>query len=130
MIIRQSHHDGATTADRLREFVDSHALTVFARIEHDCAALQVGLELPFTQVLIFGNPRAGTQLMRRAPSLAIDLPLRVLVWEDAAGTAWLGYDDPIWVARRHGMLSEAEAPFAAMKTLLAGAAETATTAAS
>lgn len=125
MIIRSSPHDGATTADQLRRFVEAHDLKVFARIDHDCAAADVGLELPFTQVLIFGNPRAGTPLMRHTPSLAIDLPLRVLVWQDAAGYTWVGYDDPEWVAARHGMLPDETGTFAGMVQLLAKAAEAA-----
>lgn len=126
MVIRRSHDPGAVTARRLREFVEARGLKVFAGIEHDTAALEVDLQLPFTQVLIFGSPRAGTPLMRSVPTIALDLPLRVLVWEDATGATWLGYDDPIWVAARHSLLPAAAQAIEVMRALLASASDAAT----
>lgn len=126
MIIIRSGFDAPTTYDRLRQFIDASILDVFTSIEHDRAALQLGLDLPFTRVLIFGNPRAGTPLMHRTRSLAIDLPMRILVWEDPAGIAWLGYNDPEWTGTRHAMLPEAAEDFAAMRRSLENAAKAAT----
>ena len=75
MIVERSPHPAQATADRLRQFVEARGLKVFAQIQHHSAAAAAGLDLPFTQVLVFGDPRAGTPLMQAAPSLAIDLPL-------------------------------------------------------
>ncbi|QYE33315.1 DUF302 domain-containing protein (plasmid) [Polymorphobacter sp. PAMC 29334] len=125
MVIRRCHDEGAVTAQRLRKFVEARGLTVFACIEHDAAAREVDLQLPFTQVLIFGSPRTGTPLMRAVPTVALDLPLRVLVWEDATGDTWLGYDDPNWVAARHSMLPAASKAIEGMRALLALASDAA-----
>jgi uncharacterized protein (DUF302 family) len=74
-----------------------------ARIDHAAAAAEVGMELAPTEVVIFGNPRAGTPLMQAAPTMVIDLPLKALVWQDGAGKTWLAYNDPAWLAARHGV---------------------------
>lgn len=129
MIITQSAHDAPTTYQRLRAFVDANVPTVFTSIEHDSAAAAVALELPFTRVLIFGNPCAGTPLMQQVPSLAIDLPMRILVWEASDGVAWVAYNDPGWTGTRHGMLPGAASAFEAMQRSLEGAVKAATGAA-
>lgn len=97
----KSDHDVATTADRLVAALESKGLTVFARIDHAAGATRVGLGLPPTEVVIFGNPRVGTPLMRCAPSVAIDLPQKALIWQDADGQVWLAYNDPAYLQRRH-----------------------------
>ena len=125
MIVRNSPHEARATFDRLRRFVDAHGLKVFAHIEHDTAAAAAGMVLPFTQVLVSGNPRAGTPMMQRTPTIAIDLPLRVAVWEDADGAAWLGYDDPLWIGARHRMPGGSTAPFQTMHDLLGAASDAA-----
>ena len=89
--------------DRLAASVVRHGMTVFARIDHAAAAKEVGMALDPTEVLIFGNPKGGTPLMQAAQTLGIDLPLRALVWQDGAGKTWIGYNDPRWLARRHGV---------------------------
>lgn len=89
------------TADRLVTAVTTRGMTVMARIDHAAAAASVGMELRPTEVLVFGNPRAGTPLMEMAQTMGIDLPLRALVWQDAEGATWLGYNDPQWLASRH-----------------------------
>jgi uncharacterized protein (DUF302 family) len=76
-------------------------MTIFARIDHAVGAAKVGLPLRPTELLIFGNAKAGTPLMQSNQETGIDLPLKVLVWEDAAGKTWLSYNDPRWIAQRH-----------------------------
>ena len=89
--------------DRLAASVIRHGMTVFARIDHAAAAKDVGMTLDPTEVLIFGNPKGGTPLMQASQTLGIDLPLKALVWQDGAGKTWIGYNDPRWLARRHGV---------------------------
>lgn len=89
--------------DRLAASVTRHGMTVFARIDHAAAAKDVGMTLQPTEVLIFGNPKGGTPLMQAVQTLGIDLPLKALVWQDSAGKTWIGYNDPGWLAKRHGV---------------------------
>ena len=89
--------------DLLAASVVRHGMTVFARIDHAAAAKEAGMTLAPTEVLIFGNPKGGTPLMQAAQTLGIDLPLKALVWQDGAGKTWIGYNDPRWLARRHGV---------------------------
>jgi uncharacterized protein (DUF302 family) len=99
VIVQRSAHDHAETLRRLTESVQAHGLTVFARIDHAAGAREAGLELPEEQVLVFGNPRAGTALMQDDPRIGIELPLRMLVWADEQGVA-VGYEDPRELAGR------------------------------
>jgi uncharacterized protein (DUF302 family) len=101
-----SLHGPAETLDRLEAAVTRHGMTVFARIDHGAAADKVGMELPPTVVVLFGNPRAGTPTMRHTPTLAIDLPLKVLIWQDDKGATWLAYNEPGWLFRRHGITDD------------------------
>jgi uncharacterized protein (DUF302 family) len=78
-------------------------MKVFARIDHAAGAAEAGLELRPTELIIFGNARAGTPLMQSAQTVGIDLPLKALVWEDAAGKTWLSYNEPGWSVRRHSV---------------------------
>ena len=87
--------------DRLTASAVCNGMTIVARVDHMVAAAQFGLELRPAEVLIFGNPQAGTPLMQEAPTVAIDLPLKALVWQDAAGKTWIGYNDPLWIGERH-----------------------------
>ena len=103
LVAKPSPYSVAETMDRLERAVQERQLTVIARVDHAAAAQKVGLTLRPTQLLIFGNPRAGTPLMQSVQSIGIDLPLKALVWEDDTGKAWLGYNDPVWVAARHGV---------------------------
>jgi len=102
LIILASSADPTQTLDRLEAAVTKRGMTVLAHIDHAEAAAKVGLELRPTTVLIFGNPRAGTPLMQSAQTMGLDLPLKALVWQDAAGRTWFGYNDPVWLAHRHG----------------------------
>jgi uncharacterized protein (DUF302 family) len=97
-----SNHDVKATIDRFENDMKSKGMTIFARIDHAAGAKAAGLSLRPTELLIFGNAKAGTPLMQAHQTLGIDLPLKVLGWEDAAGKVWLSYNDPGWLAARHG----------------------------
>jgi uncharacterized protein (DUF302 family) len=114
MIIHPSPHDAEKTVRRLRAAIERAGLTVFADVDHRENAVEVGLQLRPTRLLIFGDPRGGTALMQAGQTAGIDLPLRVLVWEDADGTVRLGYADPRWIAERHGLGSAADAAVTAI----------------
>src|ERR1700736_1768151 len=91
------------TMDRLEAEIRAKGMKVFARIDHASGAVEAGLELRPTKLIIFGNARGGTPLMQAVQTVGIDLPLKALVWEDASGTTWLSYNEPGWVAQRHGV---------------------------
>ena len=91
------------TMDRLQELVEQRGLTVFARIDHAAGAAKIGTSMRPTQLLIFGNPQGGTPFMTCAQTVGIDLPLKALVWQDADARVWVGYNDPAFVAARHGV---------------------------
>ena len=97
-----SAFDPKDTMDRLEAAVRAKGMTVFARIDHAAGAAEVGLSLRPTELLIFGNARAGTPLMQAKQAIGIDLPLKALVWQDASGKTWLSYNDPPWMVSRHG----------------------------
>lgn len=89
------------TMDRYEAIAKERGLVIFARIDHAAGAEKIGKTLRPTEVLIFGNPQGGTPFMECAQSVGIDLPLKVLVWQDGAGQVWLGYNDPVYLAKRH-----------------------------
>lgn len=111
------------TMDRLAAAATARGMAILARIDHAAAAAAVGLTLRPTAVLIFGNPKAGTPLMQAAQTIGIDLPLRALVWQDEQGKTWLGYNDPGWLAARHGAGIGVARTLAAMTEALAAVAE-------
>jgi len=94
------------TLRRLEELLQQKGLTVFAKVDHSGEAAKVGLEMRPAKLLIFGSPKSGTPLMQASPSLAIDLPLKALFWQDAGGKVWLTYNDPTYLMRRHDVPSE------------------------
>jgi uncharacterized protein (DUF302 family) len=100
-----SPRSAADTMTRLEALVKERGLTVFARIDHAAGAAKIGKTLRPTELLIFGNPQGGTPLMECAQTAGIDLPLKALVWEDAAGKVMLSYNDPAYLAKRHGAAS-------------------------
>lgn len=102
LITVSSAHGVKETIDRFENDMKSKGMTIFARIDHAAGAKAVGLTLRPTELLIFGNAKAGTPLMQSHQTLGIDLPLKVLAWEDAAGKVWLSYNEPVWLAARHG----------------------------
>jgi uncharacterized protein (DUF302 family) len=96
-----SVYPAKATMDRLEDIVKQKGLVVFARIDHAAGAARIGKTLRPTELLIFGNPQGGTPFMECAQSVGIDLPLKALVWEDAAGKVWISYNDPAFIAQRH-----------------------------
>lgn len=99
----KSPYSVKVTMDKLEVVVRDNELNVFARIDHAAGAAKVGKTLRPTEVLIFGNPQGGTPFMECAQSVGIDLPLKALAWEDASSQVWLGYNDPAYLAQRHGV---------------------------
>jgi len=122
----QSAYGPKDTMDRLEAEVKAKGLTVFARIDHAVGAAEVGLPLRPTAMLVFGNAKGGTPLMQAAQTIGIDLPLKALVWQDAAGKTLLSYNDPGWIAKRHGLGHEVEATVGGLSTVLSGLAKAAT----
>jgi uncharacterized protein (DUF302 family) len=114
------------TMNRLETAVKAKGMTVFARIDHAAGATAAGLSLRPTEVLIFGNAKGGTPLMQSVQTIGIDLPLKALVWQDGAGVTWLSYDDPSWLAKRHGLGNEVTAAVSGMTATLAAVAKAAT----
>ena len=111
--------------NRLEAAVRAKGLTVFAHIDHAAGALDVGLALRPTDLLIFGAARSGTPMMQAAQTAGIDLPLKALVWQDEEGKSWLGYNDPGWLAERHALTGQGHAAVAAMAALLENLAKAA-----
>lgn len=96
----------AETLDQLTGVLEAKGIRVFARVDHSGEAEKVGMEMPPTQLLIFGNPKGGTPVMLAAPTSAIDLPLKALAWQDAEGKVWLSYNDVAYLQRRFGLSDE------------------------
>ena len=127
LVCVQSRHSVKATIDRLEAALNASGVTVFARIDHAAGAASVGMELRPTEVLIFGNPRAGTPLMQAGQSIGLDLPLKMLAWEDAGGSVWLTYNDPTWLAARHGLGEAVATAVALLASVSKKLAETAAT---
>ncbi len=123
MIALSSSYGPRETMDRLATAVTKRGMAILARIDHAAAAASAGMELRPTEVLIFGNPKAGTPLMQAAQTMGIDLPLRALVWQDGEGKTWLAYNDPTWLARRHYADGGADRILGAMTDALAAVAQ-------
>jgi len=103
LIKKLSARSVQSTMDSLQNLVENKGLTVFARIDHAAGAEQVGEDMLPTQLLIFGNPAIGTALMSSQRTIAIDLPIKVLIWEEPDGRVWIAYNDPAYLAERHGI---------------------------
>jgi len=101
MIVMKSPHDAKATMDKFEALAKEKGLKIFTRIDHAAGATTVGKTLRPTELLIFGNPQGGTPFMECAQTVGIDLPLKALVWEDANAQVWLGYNDPVYLAKRH-----------------------------
>jgi uncharacterized protein (DUF302 family) len=123
LVAVRSPYSAQETMNRLEQIVKQHGLTVFARIDHAAGAEKAGKMLRATELLIFGNPNAGTAFMKCSQTVGIDLPLKALVWRDASNRVWLGYNDPAYIAQRHAV---ADCPVVEkMRKALAGFAEAA-----
>ncbi len=114
------------TMDRLAAAVRAKGMTVFARIDHAAGGAEVGLSLRPTELLVFGSARAGTPLMQADQAVGIDLPLKALVFQDAASKVWLAYSDPNWLAERHKLSGDTDAAVKAMAAALEALAASAT----
>jgi uncharacterized protein (DUF302 family) len=122
IISKPSKFSVPETLDRLEALLRAKGITVFARIDHSGEAEKVGLKMPPTQVLIFGNPKGGTPLMLAAPTSAIDLPVKALAWQDSDGSVRLGYNDPQYLKRRFGVTDDDIKLIAVLSALIEQAA--------
>ena len=118
-----SQHAVTTTIERLESLLKERGVMVFARIDFSGDAARAGMTMQPEQMLIFGNPKAGTPLMVAAPSSAIDLPLKILIWEDARGKVWVSYNSPAYLQERHGFPPELLQNIAVVEALATKAAE-------
>jgi uncharacterized protein (DUF302 family) len=125
LVLVASQHSVKDTLDRLEADLKAKGITVFARIDHAAGAASVAMSLRPTELLIFGSPKAGTPLMQSKQTIGIDLPLKILGWQDADGKVWITYNDPAWLARRHRLGAEAQASVNALANLLANLAKAA-----
>jgi uncharacterized protein (DUF302 family) len=119
LITVPSNYSVKETLDRLEAALKGAGITIFARVDHGGGATSVGLALRPTELLIFGNPKGGTPLMQANQKVGLDLPLRVLAWEDEAGNCNLTYNDIDWLAARYGLDATTLAPREALAKLLA-----------
>ena len=118
-----SHHTVAEPVDRIESLLKQRGILVFARIDFSADAARAGLTMRPEQLLIFGNPKAGTPLMLAAPVAGLDLPLKALVWQEADDRVWIAYNDPRYVVRRHALASALTANLAAAVPILEQAAQ-------
>jgi len=120
---KRSNYSVDETLERLKRTLQAKGVTIFAIVDHSGEAEKVGLKMPPTKLVIFGSPKAGTPLMLAKPSSAIDLPLKILVWEDGEGKVWVSYNSPAYLAERHGLPEELLQNIAVVETLAAAVAE-------
>ena len=123
IVTKPSNYSVDETVDRIKNILASKGVTVFAVIDHSGEAENVGMKMPPTKVVIFGSPKGGTPLMLAAPSVAIDLPLKILVAEDAQGKVWLSYNSPEYLRQRHGLPEDLLQNIAIVGTLVDKAGE-------
>jgi uncharacterized protein (DUF302 family)/uncharacterized membrane protein YidH (DUF202 family) len=123
IIDKPSNHSVDETVEKLKNILQSKGVTLFALVDHSGEAEKVGMKMPPTKLLIFGSPKAGTPLMVAAPSIAIDLPLKILVWEDAQGKVWVSYNSSDYLKERHGLPLELLQNIAVVETLAGKAGE-------
>jgi uncharacterized protein (DUF302 family) len=116
-----SKHSVDETVEKLKSMLQEKGVTLFAVIDHSGEAEKAGMKMCPTKLLIFGSPQAGTPIMLAAPSAAIDLPLKVLIWEDNEDQVWLSYNDPVYLKQRHSIPQELLANIAVVATLAAKA---------
>jgi uncharacterized protein (DUF302 family) len=117
IVTKASAHSVAQTVSRLRHIIEAKGLSLFAVIDHSGEAARAGLAMPDTKLVIFGSPAAGTPLMLAAPLVALDLPLKVLVWTDAADAVWVSYNSPAYLQARHHLAEELAARLQAIELI-------------
>lgn len=120
---KPSNHSVEQTVEKLKNILQSKGVTLFALVDHSGEAEKVGMSMHPTKLLIFGSPKAGTPLMLAAPSIAIDLPLKILIWEDSQGKVWVSYNSPDYIMKRHSLPQELLQNIAIIETLAAKAGE-------
>ncbi len=118
-----SNHSVDETVERLKGILQAKGITLFALVDHSGEAAKAGIKMRPTKLLIFGSPKAGTPLMLAAPRIAIDLPLKILIWEDAQGKVWVTYNSPVYLQERHGLPAELLPNISAIEALAKAAAE-------
>jgi uncharacterized protein (DUF302 family) len=118
-----SNHSVDETAERLKGILQAKGITLFALVDHGGEAAKAGIKMRPTKLLIFGSPKAGTPLMLAAPRIAIDLPLKILIWEDAQGKVWVTYNSPVYLQERHGLPAELLPNISVIEALAKTAAE-------
>ncbi|HMC58853.1 MAG TPA: DUF302 domain-containing protein, partial [Candidatus Solibacter sp.] len=118
-----SHQSVDKTVEKLDKILQAQGVKLFALVDHSGEAERAGMQMRPTKLLIFGNPKAGTPLMMASPSVAIDLPMKVLIWEDVDGKVWISYNSPAYLQARHGLPQELVANIAVVATLATKAAE-------
>jgi len=123
IVDKASNYSVEQTVERLKNILRSKGVTLFAVIDHSGEAEEVGLKMRPTKLLIFGNPKGGTPVMLAAPSSAIDLPLKTLIWQDAEGKVWISYNSPTYLQERHNLAPELLQNISVVETLAAKAAE-------
>ncbi|HYK38857.1 MAG TPA: DUF302 domain-containing protein [Candidatus Eremiobacteraceae bacterium] len=123
IIDKPSNHSVNETVDKLKGILEAKGVTLFAIVDHSGEAEKVGMKMPPTKLLIFGNPKAGTPLMLAAPSSAIDLPLKILVWEDGQGKVWVSYNNADYIKERHNLPQDLMQNIAVVETLATKSAE-------
>ena len=123
IIDKPGNHSVDETAEKLQAILRAKGIALFALVDHSGEAAKAGMKMRPTKLLIFGNPKAGTPLMQASPSVAIDLPLKILIWEDAAGKVWVSYNSSAYLRERHHLPEELERNIAVVETLAAEAAK-------
>ena len=123
IVDKPSSHSVEETVEKLKGILQSKGVTLFATVDHGGEAAKVGMQMPPTKLLIFGSPKAGTPLMLASPSIAIDLPLKILIWEDAQGKVWVSYNSPSYLQQRHRIPPELMQNIAVIEALASKAAE-------
>jgi uncharacterized protein (DUF302 family) len=118
-----THHSVSETVERLKAVLQSNGVTLFALVDHSGEAEKVGLKMPPTKLLIFGNPKGGTPLMLAAPSAALDLPLKILVAEDTQANVWISYNSAEYLKARHGLPENLVPNIGVVQALAAAARE-------
>jgi uncharacterized protein (DUF302 family) len=121
IIDKPSNHSVDETVEKLKNILQSKGVTLFALVDHSGEAAKVGMKMRPTKLLMFGSPKAGTPLMLAAPSVAIDLPLKILIWQDAQAKVWVSYNSTEYLKERHGLPQELLQNIAVVETLAAKA---------
>jgi len=123
LVVKPSNLSVDETVEKLQSILQAKGVTLFALVDHSGEAAKVGLKMPNTKLLIFGGPKAGTPLMLASPSVAIDLPLKILVAEDGQDKVWISYNSPGYLQQRHNLPHDLLQNIAVVETLAAKAAE-------